>query len=57
MKDPGPGNYEVHEGSRGPSYSFHPRREERRDNSSPGPGEYDAQSEVIKDRVKSYQMS
>lgn len=35
---PGPGNYSLEDKSRGPSYSFHPAREEKRDNLSPGPG-------------------
>jgi hypothetical protein len=39
-----------------PAFTFHPRRQEKVETRSPGPGAYDSEASVIKDRVVSYKM-
>jgi hypothetical protein len=48
--------YDVDNRNKSPSFTFHPRREEKTNTRSPGPGTYDSESTAIKDRVVSYKM-
>ena len=49
---PGPGNYEQHSSiGKGSGFKMRGKPKEERDKGIPGPGEYDAKYDVMKDRV------
>jgi len=54
---PGPGIYDNAPLNSGPSFSFHPAKEQKLRHDSPGPGAYDSESHTVtKDRVISFKM-
>lgn len=57
MSKPGPGVYDVNDRHKSPSFTFHPIREEKVEIRSPGPGTYDSESSIIKDRVISHRIA